>query len=211
MLKLKRSDQGNEVINMSGQDFVYGVFKRSDSALQVVSELHAAGLTKSDIAIVSSKKDELRYLSAELQDPTMKYFMWFGICGCIVGAFAGVMGSTHIPYTTQTFQILVPLMASISGGIVFAYFGCFMCAFLIANKPNHWANVFEGTVEDGELIIAAEPANAEQRNAAVEILNKHNPVELIVRKKALKDIVPKDNFVPTIASERPQIAATKVA
>lgn len=196
---------------MSGQDFIYGVFKRSDVALHVVADLHGAGLTKSDICVLGSGEGEFKYVSAQLKDPTVKYFVMSGLIGCVLGLFAGVMGAPRIHYDMPMFQILTPLMGAISGGIVLAYFGMFMGAFLNANQPQHWANVFEGTVQDGEVIVAVEPTNNEQRKLAMEIIDRSHPVELIVRKKSINDIVPKEEFIPTIAADRPVIAEAKPA
>src|SRR3978361_1186435 len=126
---------------MSDQDFVYGVFKKSQVALEVVSELHQAGLATSDICVVGTPDDEFKYVSAKIDDPTAKYFIRFGIGGCIAGLIAGILGAPQLP-VASTVQILAPLMGAISGGIVLAYFGVFMCAFLYANKPHHWSNVF---------------------------------------------------------------------
>ena len=57
-----------------------------------------------------------------------------------------------------------------------------LAMFLMANNPQHWANVFEGTVEGGAVIIMAEPQSSEQRRLAMDILMTHNPSEMIFRK-----------------------------
>jgi hypothetical protein len=178
---------------MIDQDFVYGVFADYETAETVVAELHQSGLKTSDICVVGNKTEQFNYVSARIQDPTAKYFFRFGIGGCLVGAWAGIAGAPTIPYIVS-FQILVPLMAAISGGVVFAYFGCWMCAFLYANKPHHWANAFEGTVESGNVIVLAEPSTVEQRHSALSILSAHEPLEMIVRRKAAGQLVPKDTL-----------------
>ena len=167
---------------MSDQDFVYGVFKGSDKAFLVVSELHKAGLKTSEIAVLGNKTEQFRYLSGKIEDQTLKHFAEFGMGGCILGLIAGIAGAPHIPFG-QSFQIIVPFMATISGGAAFAYFGCWMGAFLHANQPQHWASAFEGTVEGGDIIILAEPQNRAQRSKTIEILHSHNPSELIFRRK----------------------------
>ena len=195
---------------MSDQDIVYGVFRNSDEAVLAVAELHKAGLQTSEICVVANQGESFKYLSGAVQDPNAGYFVNFGIGGCIAGLCAGIAAAPTIPYVVS-FQILTPLMAAISGGIVFAYFGCFMCAFLHANKPHHWANVFEGTVESGSVIVLAEPDSAQQKKSVIEILNALDPIELVVRRKTSNPIIAPEQFCPPAEVERVAPALSAVA
>ncbi|MBU6453129.1 MAG: hypothetical protein KGS72_15205 [Cyanobacteria bacterium REEB67] len=168
---------------MTDQDYVYGVFADVDTVQPVVSQLHRAGLQTSEICVLGKKSNQFKIVSGKIEDPTSRQFVWFGIGGAIAGLIAGIAVSLHIP-GVNGFQLIVPLMGTIAGGACFPYFMCQLMTFLTSNKPQHWANVFEGTVDAGSVIIMAEPKSAEQRQAAMEILLKYNPVEMIFRKSA---------------------------
>ncbi len=168
---------------MSDQDYVYGVFADVENVPTVVSQLHQAGLQTSEICVLGKKSEQFTHVSGKIEDPTARQFLWFGVGGGIAGLIAGIAMSLHIP-GINGFQVIVPLMGTISGGACFPYFMCQLMTFLTSNKPQHWANVFEGTVEAGSVIVMAEPKSAEQRQAAMEILLKYNPLEMIFRKTA---------------------------
>jgi hypothetical protein len=177
------------------QDFIYGVFNDYATAEKVIAELHQVGLDTPEICVVGKSSEEFKYVSGRLKDPTAKYFMRFGVAGCIAGLWAGISGAPHIPYTVS-FQILIPMMAAVSGGVVLAYFGALMGMFLSANNPHYWASVFEGTVENGNVIVLAEASTREQRGTVMSILDAHDPVELILRRNSAGRIGPSVSAAP---------------
>lgn len=166
---------------MSDQDYVYGVFRDNDHVATVVKQLHEAGLQTSEICVLGNKSEQFRQLAGKIDDPTAKHFIKFGIAGAVAGLFAGLVISLHIP-GVNGFQLIVPLMGTVAGGACFPYFVCQMATFLTSNRPQHWANVFEGTVENGSVIVMAEPQSPEERQSAMDILLQYNPIELIFRR-----------------------------
>jgi hypothetical protein len=167
---------------MSDQEYVYAVFRDSDKTATVVSDLHRAGLATSEICVLGNKSDQFKQLAGRIDDPTGRYFIMFGIAGGLAGLIAGVAASLHIP-GAYGFQVIIPLMATIAGASVFPYFACLVGAFLTANKPQHWASVFEGHVADGSIIVMAEPQSPLELTKTIEIFMGANPVEMIFRRK----------------------------
>jgi hypothetical protein len=166
---------------MSDQDYIYGVFSAANRVPEMVSQLHRAGLKTSEICVLGNRSEQFNTVSGKIKDPTAKSFVWFGIAGAIGGLMAGIAMAMHIP-GVNGFQLIVPLMGAVSGGACFPYVIIQLGMFLMANNPQHWAHVFEGSVEDGAVIIMAEPQSSEQRRSAMDILLAHNPSEMIFRK-----------------------------
>ncbi|MBS2003850.1 MAG: hypothetical protein JST44_20255 [Cyanobacteria bacterium SZAS LIN-5] len=165
----------------SDQDYIYGVFRDVENVPNVVSQLHKAGLQTSEICVLGNKSEQFATMAGKIEDPTSRHFIQFGIAGAIGGLIAGIFASLHIP-GVNGFQLIVPLMGTVAGGACFPYFVCQLACFLTSNKPQHWANVFEGSVQAGEVIVMAEPQSPEERNAAMNIFLASNPIEMIFRR-----------------------------
>ncbi|MFN8550656.1 MAG: hypothetical protein U0103_04130 [Candidatus Obscuribacterales bacterium] len=165
----------------SDQDYIYGVFRDVENVPNVVSQLHKAGLQTSEICVLGNKSEQFATVAGKIEDPTSRHFIQFGIAGAIGGLIAGIFASLHIP-GVNGFQLIVPLMGTVAGGACFPYFVCQLACFLTSNKPQHWANVFEGSVQAGEVIVMAEPQSPEERNAAMNIFLASNPIEMIFRR-----------------------------
>lgn len=165
------------------QDYIYGVFTDVENVPNVVSQLHGAGMQTSEICVLGNRSDQFKNMAGKIEDPTFKHFIQFGIAGAIGGFIAGIFASLHIP-GVNGFQLIVPLMGTVAGGACFPYFVCQLATFLTSNKPQHWANVFEGAVSNGEVIVMAEPQSPEQRKSAMEIFMAANPSEMIFRRTA---------------------------
>ena len=168
---------------MSDQDYIYGVFADANHVPTVVSQLHNAGLQTSEICVLGNKSEQFTNIAGKIEDPTSKHFIQFGIGGAIAGLIAGIAVSLHIP-GVNGFQLIVPLMGTLAGGACFPYFVCQLATFLTSNKPQHWANVFEGSVAAGAVIIMAEPQSAQERKSAMDIFLAFNPTEMIFRRTA---------------------------
>ncbi|MBN9394969.1 MAG: hypothetical protein J0H83_06965 [Candidatus Melainabacteria bacterium] len=136
------------------QDLVYGVFGNENAAVDCVVRLNKAGFVEQDINVVTVKS-ALERVNARITNPTKKYFVSFGTCGAVGGILAGAYLTPTLPYVVS-FQILTTLMAAISGGIVLGYFGMFMAAFLHANEPQYFGNAYEGTLEEGQVLVSIE-------------------------------------------------------
>ncbi len=166
---------------MSDQDYIYGVFEDASNVPAVVTQLHKAGLQTSEICVLGNKSEQFTNIAGKIKDPTAKYFIHFGIAGAIGGLVVGIFASLHIP-GVNGFQVIVPLMGTIAGGACFPYFVCQLATFLTSNQPQHWANVFEGSVAAGAVIVMAEPQSVEERNSAMNIFLASNPIEMIFRR-----------------------------
>jgi hypothetical protein len=196
---------------MSDQDYVYAVFRDTDKAATVVADLHQAGLETSEICVLGNKSDQFRQVAGKIDDPTGKYFILFGIAGGMAGLIAGIAASLHIP-GAYGFQVIIPLMATISGASVFPYFACLLGAFLTSNKPQHWASVFEGHVADGSIIIMAEPQSPDERKSVMDIFISYNPVEVIFRRQPWGlTAVTEQVTEPVTKQEAPERRLTAVA
>ena len=166
---------------MSDQDYIYGVFDDTEHVAAAVTKLHQAGLKTSEICVLVDDAEQFQLLSGKIEDPTARYFMWFGVAGAIAGLIAGIFISLHIP-GVNGFQLIVPLMGVVAGGSCFPYVVCQLSCFLTSSRPQHWAHVFAGSVKGGQAILMVEPQTTAQRNDAMNILLEYNPSDLIVRK-----------------------------
>ena len=173
---------------MSQPDYVYGIFDNNGSAGQVLEDLHKAGFKSADLSVVGKDCPEFRNASARIKTPMARYFVRYGIAGALGGLWAGTALAPHVP-TPGFFQILTTLMAAVSGGIVMAYWGTWIGAFLHANEPQYYANVFEGEIENGEIVVLAEVNSREERRAAWEIMDNHDALEIITRQADLGQII----------------------
>jgi hypothetical protein len=183
---------------MSEHDFVYGVFDHCEAAGAVVQALHKAGFKSAVINLVGPKTDQFEYVSAKIKNPTKQAFVTFGAVGALGGLWAGATLAPTIPYIVS-FQILTTLMAAISGSIVMAYFGMFISAFLTANDPQYYANVYQADMSVGEALVSVEADSAQQRAEAQRIMEQFEPIELVVRRAVVGPIIGVESerqFVP---------------
>ncbi len=185
---------------MSDQDYVYGVFADQSNVAAMVTQMHEAGLRTSEICVLGNKSEQFSQLAGKIEDPTSKHFIAFGVGGAIAGLIAGLVVSLHIP-GVNGFQLIVPLMGTVAGGACFPYFICQLATFLTSNRPQHWANVFEGTVTDGSVIVMVEPQSSAQRQSAIDILLEHNAIEMIFRRSPWGVSGTVESTVPNLEEE----------
>lgn len=194
---------------MSQPAYVYGVFDTVGRSGQVLEDLHKAGFKAADLSVVGKDCPEFRNQSAKIKSPMAKYFVRYGIIGALGGLYAGVTMAPQI-HTPGFFQIITTVMAAVAGGIVLAYWGVWIGAFLHSNEPQYYANVFEGEIENGEIVVLAETKTNDERRAAWEIMNTHEAVEIITRQADLGQIIglekPSREEEPSEES-RPQLVA----
>lgn len=173
---------------MAQPDYVYGVFDNSMSTGQLLEDLHKAGFKSADLSVVGTDCPEFRTLSAKIKTPVARYFVQYGIVGALGGMWAGTVLAPQIS-TPGFFQILTTLMGAVSGSIVMAYWGLWIGAFLHANEPQYYANVFEGEVKDGIIVVLAEANSREERRKAMEIMDEYNAVEITMRLADLGQVI----------------------
>jgi hypothetical protein len=193
---------------MSNPDYVYGIFESTATTGQILEDLHKAGFKSADLSVVGKDCPEFHNLSAKIKTPMARYFVRYGIAGAIGGLWAGVTMAPQLPYP-GFFQIITTVMATVSGGIVLAYWGTWMGAFLHANEPQYYANVFEGEVENGEVVVLVEVNSKAERRTAWEIMDDHNALEIITRQADLGQIIGLEKVTSDVETEenRPQLVA----
>jgi hypothetical protein len=164
-----------------GSYFTYGVFSNQQDFSKAFSELSNKGFQ--DITVVKDTSSPL-YKSATVHNSVKRTFIWGGLAGAIIGGIAGAVASPTVPYA-GTFQILTPMMAMVSGAIVLAYFGVWICGFLSwLDKPIP-ADAFEGTLSNGILLLAVETEKQDLQRLAMECFSTSGAVEIIARTEAL--------------------------
>ncbi|MBP6348870.1 MAG: hypothetical protein KA392_05000 [Candidatus Obscuribacter sp.] len=173
---------------MSQLDFVYGVFENAKDLQLIVADLHKAGFKEVEINVVGKDCPEFHHQSAKIKSPQAKYFVKYGIVGAFAGLWGGVMLAPPLHYVV-TFQVMTMIMAAVSGGIVMAYIGTFLSAFLHASQPQYFANAYEGDVTNGAVLVSVECVSADERRKAYQIIDSHNPVETISRAAVVGPII----------------------
>ncbi len=173
---------------MSQLDFVYGVFEDAKSLQIIVADLHKAGFKEVDINVVGKDCPEFTHQSAKIKSHQAKYFVKYGIVGALAGLWGGVMLAPPLHYIV-TYQVMTMLMAAVSGSIVMAYIGTFLSAFLHASQPQYFANAYEGDIANGAALISVECVSADERRKAYQIIDGHNPIEIISRAAVLGPII----------------------
>lgn len=173
---------------MSQLDFVYGVFENAKDLQLIVADLHKAGFKEVDINVVGKDCPEFHHQSAKIKSPQAKYFVKYGIVGAFAGLWGGVMLAPPLHYVV-TFQVMTMIMAAVSGGIVMAYIGTFLSAFLHASQPQYFANAYEGDVTNGAVLVSVECVSADERRKAYQVIDSHNPIETISRAAVIGPII----------------------
>jgi hypothetical protein len=183
---------------MSQEYFVYGAFEDNGAAAQLVEKLHDAGFAKPSISVVGQENSpEFKHVAARITNRAHRFFIASGIAGAVGGLTAAIMYQPAIPYSVS-FQLIVPVMAMVAGAILLGYFGMYIGMFLHANQPNYYANVFEGQVTNGAVIVCVEVNSKLQRALAAEMVSMLDPIELVIRSSSLGPI---SNVLPAGAKD----------
>lgn len=173
---------------MSNPDYVYGIFENTTAAGQILEDLHKAGFKSADLSLVGTDCPEFHNVSARIKTPMARYFVRYGIAGALAGLWAGVTMAPHLAYP-GFFQIITTVMAAVSGGVILAYWGVWIGAFLHANEPQYYANVFHGEIRNGQIVVLAEVNSKEERRSAWAIMDDHDAIEIIFRQADLGEII----------------------
>jgi hypothetical protein len=189
---------------MSEHNFVYGVFENCEAAAAVIQRLHASDFKSAAINLVGPDTEQFQYVSAKIKDPNKRNFFVFGIIGALGGLWAGTMLAPTAPYVLQ-FQILTTLMAAISGSIVMAYFSLFLSAFLSANDPQFYANVYQADMSVGAALVSVEADSDKELAIAQKIIEEFAPVELIVRRAVVGPIIGVESAPVTLPGAREKV------
>ena len=162
--------------------FIYGVFASTDGFSKALSSLKAKGM--SDLVILKDSKG-LAYNSAKLLPVTKTPFIVAGAIGGILGALVGAVASPTVPYQ-GTFQLITPIMAMVSGAVIFAYLAFWIAGFLYwVDRPVIDTEVFEGNIANGFVLVGVTVETSSQKMKAIECLESNGAVEIIARNTAL--------------------------
>ncbi|MBL0184970.1 MAG: hypothetical protein IPP97_04470 [Candidatus Obscuribacter sp.] len=189
---------------MSQLDFVYGVFENAKDLQLIVADLHKAGFKEVEINVVGKDCPEFHHQSAKIKSPQAKYFVKYGIVGAFAGLWGGVMLAPPLHYVV-TFQVMTMIMAAVSGGIVMAYIGTFLSAFLHVSQPQYFANAYEGDVTNGAVLVSVECVSADERRKAYQIIDSHNPVETISRAAVVGPVIGVTPKAISLVGEAPTV------
>lgn len=167
--------------------FIYGVFRSTESFSKALSELKAQGL---DDVVILKNAEGLSYSSAQVPPTKKTPFIVAGTIGGILGAIVGAIASPTVPYT-DTFQLITPIMAMVSGSVIFAYLAFWLAGFLYwVDRPILENEVFEGSISNGSVLLGVTVEKTAQKLKVIECLESNGSVEIIARNTALAPFEP---------------------
>lgn len=162
--------------------FVYGVFSQTSDFSNALSLLKSDGMN--DVVIVKNTVNSA-YKSASLHNNLKKHFITAGSVGAIIGGLAGVVASPTVPFT-DSFQLITPIMAMVSGAVVCGYFALWTCGFLHwIDRPIMEHEVFEGDISNGSMLLGVTVESDDEKRKAIDCFIKAGAVELIVRSESI--------------------------
>lgn len=162
--------------------FIYGVFAGAEEISQALAGLKAQGLSE---VVVLKDSQGLSYSSATVPPTKKTPFIVAGTIGGIVGAAVGAVASPTVPYT-DTFQLITPIMAMVSGSVIFAYLAFWLAGFLYwVDSPITENEVFEASIPNGSVLLGVTVNNTTQKLKAIECFDNHGAIEIIARSEAL--------------------------
>ncbi len=186
--------------------FVYGVFSETTDFSNALSSLKSEGMD--DVVIVKNTVNAV-YKSATLHDNLKKHFITAGSVGAIIGGLAGVVASPTVPYT-DSFQLITPIMAMVSGAVVCGYFALWTCGFLHwIDRPIMEHEVFEGEISNGSMLLGVTVQSEDEKRKAVDCFIKTGAVELIVRSESIGALAAGDEIqvIDKVRTENVALAA----
>ncbi len=186
---------------MRSLNFVYGAFRNEDQFLLAFGAMKAAGLK--DLKVVRNTAESITYSSAIINNPVHKWFRVGGAAGAVIGGLAGALASPLIP-ASNVFQVLTTMMAGVSGAVMCAYFGGWVVGFLYGVDPWLQSEVFEGTIENGSLILGVEVDSQASKMAAIQALTTNGAIELIVRDASLPAVLKGYEMADAFTFETPE-------
>ncbi len=183
--------------------FVYGVFSSSADFSNALASLKSEGMN--EVVIVKNTANSA-YKSAALHDNLKKHFITAGSVGAVIGGLAGVVASPTVPFT-DTFQLITPIMAMVSGAVVCGYFALWTCGFLHwIDRPILEHEVFEGEIINGSMLLGVTVESDDEKRKAIDCFISTGAVELIVRSASIGALGTND-AVPTIEPVRTENVA----
>ena len=153
-----------------------GVFDTVENADAAVSDLLAAGFTKDEITVISSKQTVQRHFKPfEHQAPAGSHTTEAVAIGGTAGAALGGLGAIALAVAAPlggAAMLIAGSMALWSGGVV----GGLVGAMMTRGLERELANFYNQEVEKGKILVAADradPARVRDLDRAAEIIARH--------------------------------------
>lgn len=173
---------------MAEEVYLYGVFDKANAVKECLKELTEAGYVETQMNVVGKNCPEFKHISASIVNPVKRYFVYFGTVGAIGGMIGGVVLAPTISYV-PSFQVMTTLMGSVSLAIVMAYIGEFLAAFIHANEPQYYANLYQAEINGGDYLLSLEVEKGEDTGKAWSILSDRGAREIILRRMPLGEVI----------------------
>lgn len=173
---------------MAEEVYLYGVFARASAVKESLRELTEAGYKEAQMNVVGKNCPEFKHVSASIVNPVKRYFVYFGTVGAIGGMIGGVVLAPTISYV-PSFQVMTTVMGSVSLAIVMAYIGEFLAAFIHANEPQYYANLYQAEINGGDFLVSLEVEKGEDTSKAWSILADRGAREIIMRRMPLGEVI----------------------
>jgi hypothetical protein len=157
---------------------VLGLFDNFSDAQQAVDELRAAGFNGQNLSIVASERTAHAYAETIDPDATVAGAAGGALAGTLLGALAG---AAIVAVPGGPILAAGPLIAgAVAGAVGGAGLGGLIGALVGTGVPEEEARLYqEGVRRGGVLVAVAAPDDKVVR--VVEIMNRHNPVDIEAR------------------------------
>ncbi len=154
---------------------VTGVFNTRTLAEQAITQLEAAGITESQISLIMS--DETRGSMFRLRESSKideGAAAGAGVGG-IVGVIAGtVMAAGAIAIPGLNLVVTGALVSALAGLGAGAFTGGLVGALIGAGIPEHEAKLYEKQIKGGNVLVAVEARNSDQKKTVERIFDSIN-------------------------------------
>ena len=160
---------------------IVGLFDNFSEAQAVVRELERAGFDRTNISVVANEKARTGVTTPTTEHGTTagegaaSGAVAGGVTGGVAGLLAGLAGLA-IPGIGPVIAA-GPLVAALTGAGIGAVAGGLIGALVSAGVPEEHARYYEEGVRRGGTLVTV-AARDERADAVMEIMNRHNPVDI---------------------------------
>jgi len=157
---------------------IIGVFDKHNAAGNAISALREASFKPESLSTLAADTDEYHAITAQLQVRQVdKSMMIFGIIGASIGAVVALYALLVIP----GFQPSRPLTAALMGSFLGFLAGALAGVLIDWDRAHYRSCVFEGRPATGQVLIAVNVQDREERNKAVTIMEECGALEIYNR------------------------------
>ena len=153
---------------------VFGLVDNNIQAERIVDELRTAGFSNNDISVLfpdkSASRDFAHEQHTKAPEGAATGAATGGALGGVLGWLVGI-GSLAIP-GVGPFIAAGPIMAALAGAGVGAAAGGITGALVGLGIPEYEAKLYEGKINEGNLLIAVHSENSDETKRAKEIFER---------------------------------------